>query len=834
LGLVSQEPQLFATTIAENIRFGKESATMDEIVAAARAANAHDFIAKLPSGYDTLVGEKGVQMSGGQKQRIAIARAIVKNPSVLLLDEATSALDTENERLVQEALDRMMTDRTTIVIAHRLATVKNADKIVVIKEGRVVEEGKHEELLALNGLYFHLVQKQTKAKEEEEPKELGAEPIVRADVVVRGGADEFPQASTDSLSPMLVHSPSGDPEKGAVKVEKDKPYPFSYTRLIRESRPEAAIIALGIAAACTNGSIMPIFAIIYSEIVATFQKPDPKDVKEGANFLAAMFVCLAVGAGVANVLQIFSFSTVGEKLTFRLRDYSFKSILRQDIGWFDHEKNGTGILTTKLATDATLVQGVTTQRVSLIFQNIATIVAGLVIAFVAGWKLSLVILACMPLVVISSSFQMKFMKGFSADSQSAYEKAGTVSTEAVGGIRTVASFTNEEKLLKMYSDKLEEPARLGVKKAHVSGIGFGASQFCMFAVNTLAFWYGGRLVDQREWKVSQKYIIEQCTKPSVTLPFAQCENQVYGLEGFAKMMRVFFAIIMMGMGLGQSSSFAPDAAKASAAASSIYEIIDRKSPIDPEQEGGARPKMVEGNIEFKNVHFAYPTRPNVQIFKGFNLTVPAGKTVALVGDSGGGKSTVISLLERFYDPAQGGILLDGTDIKTLDLKFLRSQISLVSQEPSLFSTTIAKNIAYGKDDATLEEIQAAAKMANCHSFITALPEGYNTLLGDKYTQLSGGQKQRVAIARALLCNPKVMLLDEATSALDSESEHLVQEALERVMEGRTTIVIAHRLSTIINADIIAVMKGGQIVELGNHQDLLAHGGIYTNLVKRQL
>lgn len=300
------------------------------------------------------------------------------------------------------------------------------------------------------------------------------------------------------------------------------------------------------------------------------------------------------------------------------------------------------------------------------------------------------------------------------------------------------------------------------------------------------------------------------------------------------MMRVFFAIIMSGMSLGQTSSFAPDAAKASAAASSIYEIIDRKSPIDPEQEGGLRPQVAEGHIEFRNVHFTYPLRKNVPIFQGLNLDVPPGKTLALVGDSGGGKSTVISLLERFYDPTQGEIFLDGTEIKSIDLRYLRSQICLVSQEPSLFSTTIAKNIAYGKEEATLEEIIEAAQKANCHNFITALPEGYNTRLGDKYTQLSGGQKQRVAIARAILCNPKVMLLDEATSALDSESEKLVQEALERVMKGRTTIVIAHRLSTIMDADVIVVMKGGQIVERGNHTELIAQGGIYTNLVQRQL
>eukprot|EP00026_Physarum_polycephalum_P002974 Phypoly_transcript_02983.p1 GENE.Phypoly_transcript_02983~~Phypoly_transcript_02983.p1 ORF type:complete len:546 (+),score=91.70 Phypoly_transcript_02983:923-2560(+) len=545
-----------------------------------------------------------------------------------------------------------------------------------------------------------------------------------------------------------------------------------------------------------------------------------------------MFVVLAFASGLSNFFQTFCFSVIGEKLTFRLRDYSFKSILRQNIGWFDEEKNATGVLATKLATDATLVQGVTTQRGALVFQNMATIIAGLVIAFTAGWKLSLVILACMPFFILSSSFETKFMKGFSADAKSAYESAGAVSTEAVGGIRTVASFTNETKLLAMYSARLDEPMRLAVRKAHVSGIGFGAAQFSMYAVNTLAFWYGARLVDAHEWKVSQATIDSQCAKS--TLPLDLCTNQVFALEGFKHMTKVFMAIFLSGMGLGQSSQMAPDAAKASTAASSIYELIDKQSPIDPEREGGIKLGKVEGHIEFRDVHFAYPTRRSVPVFQGFNLSVPAGKTLALVGDSGGGKSTVISLVERFYDPLQGNIFLDGTDIKTLDLKFLRSQICLVSQEPSLFSTTIANNIAYGKEDATMEEIEEAAKMANCHNFISSLPDGYRTLLGDKHTQLSGGQKQRVAIARAILCNPKVMLLDEATSALDAESEALVQEALERVMLGRTTIVIAHRLSTIRNADLIAVMKGGKIVELGSHSDLISRGGVYTNLVKRQL
>jgi ATP-binding cassette subfamily B (MDR/TAP) protein 1 len=825
LGLVSQEPQLFATTIAENIRYGKEDATLEEIIEASKAANAHDFISKLPAAYDTMVGEKGVQMSGGQKQRIAIARAIIKNPAVLLLDEATSALDTENERLVQQALDKMMVGRTTLVIAHRLATVRHADRIIVINQGRVAEEGNHDELMALSGLYTNLVQRQTMDQNKEGGAANTEQQAEKAKDIAAASSSKAAE-----ITSLKISVAGADIEQGSTELPKDGQYPVSLRRIYALNRPEAGWMAWGFLSACGNGAVMPIFALIYSEILKTFQQTDPNKVSDGANFLSVMFLVLACGAGFFNFWQIMGFTMIGEYLTFRLRDLSFRSILRQDIGFFDDPKNSTGILTTKLATDATLVQGLTTQRVSILVQNCATLIAGLVIAFVAGWKLSLVVLSCMPLVAISGKVQMSFLKGFSADSKGAYEKAGEVATEAVGGIRTIASFTNEEKIIQVYSSRLEGPTRLGIKRAHVSGIGFGVSQFIMFASNALAFWYGGKLVDDREWKAKPEDIAFYCTGAP---DMAQCQKIWDTVEGFGQMMKIFFAIIMSAMGLGQTASFAPDAAKASIAASGIFELIDRKSPIDPTIEGGSEPE-VRGDIEFRDIKFRYPARPTVPIFDGMNLRIPAGKTVALVGDSGGGKSTVISLLERFYDPLEGSVFVDGVDIKSINLKYWRSQIGLVSQEPTLFSTTIAKNIAYGDDKATMEQIEAAARQANCHDFISKLPEGYNTKLGDKYTQLSGGQKQRVAIARAILLNPKIMLLDEATSALDSESEKLVQSALETVMKGRTTIVIAHRLSTIKDADVIAVMKGGRVVELGSHDELLAMEGVYTNLVKRQL
>jgi ABC-type multidrug transport system fused ATPase/permease subunit len=312
--------------------------------------------------------------------------------------------------------------------------------------------------------------------------------------------------------------------------------------------------------------------------------------------------------------------------------------------------------------------------------------------------------------------------------------------------------------------------------------------------------------------------------------------------------------------LGQTMQLAPDFSKARTAAAAIFGLLDRRPLIDSSDEGGRKLATVEGRIVFRDVHFKYPNRPDVPVLRGLSLAVEPGKTLALVGGSGCGKSTVIALLERFYDPASGQVMVDGVDVRDLNLRWLREQIGLVGQEPILFATTILENIRYGKPDATLAEVEAAAREANAHAFVSELPEGYNTQVGEKGAQvrrarrchcvavprltcgalrwgdgqLSGGQKQRIAIARALVRNPRILLLDEATSALDSQSEKVVQEALDRARQGRASIVIAHRLSTIQDADQIAYVQEGVIAELGTHAELLAREGLYAAAVKNQV
>eukprot|EP01133_Synstelium_polycarpum_P018363 gene18363-21975_t len=816
IGLVSQEPVLFGVSIADNIRYGNENASMEDIIEASKTANAHDFISALPEGYNTQVGEKGVQMSGGQKQRIAIARAMIKNPRILLLDEATSALDAENEHLVQLAIDKLMVGRTTIVIAHRLTTVQGADLIAFVRGGAIVEQGTHHELLAKDGFYTSLVRRQQSSDEKEKKKITKAKQEEEIKITDDSSSSSVGDSSDESDGQQKSSS-GGVVRKRKLKKRSSTKAKIPVARIFKLNQSEWPYFALGCLGALMNGSIMPLFSVIFAEITKIFQDPDKNDIQRRAAIMALYFLLLAAGSGIANFFQVFSFTYIGEKLTYLLRRHSFRSIIRQDIGWFDLPENSTGVLTANLATDATLVQGMTSERLGLLLQNIVTIIIGLIIAFVGGWKLTLVVLATVPIIALAGKAEMDFMSGFSRENKEAFAKSGQVATEAIGGIRTISSFTSEDKVLDKFAHALHENNKIAIRKSNIAGFVYGLTQATMFLVWALGYYYGGKLVDEGEWHATDESVADTCKTGNefydhvVNGEMDLCIRGLNLIEGFRKVQLIFFAIVMSAMGIGNASAMAPDMAKASVATNAIFKLIDMVSRIDPFSKSGDRLPQIRGDIEFRNISFSYPARPNKQIFNDFSLSIPAGKKVALVGDSGGGKSTVISLLERFYNPAQGTVTLDGVDVATLDLNWLRSNIGLVGQEPFLFSGTIIDNIRYGKPDATLEEVIEAARAANAHTFIETLPETYNTQLGDKFCQLSGGQKQRVAIARAIIRNPRILLLDEATSALDSKSETIVQEALDNVMKGRTSIIIAHRLSTVIDADIIAVVKGGKVI-----------------------
>ncbi|GBL74148.1 Multidrug resistance protein 1 [Araneus ventricosus] len=793
IGIVSQEPILFSGSIAKNIEYGHENVTFSDIVAAAKMANAHDFITKLPQGYDTLVGERGAQLSGGQKQRIAIARALVRDPRILLLDEATSALDAESEAIVQEALDKAQEGRTTVVIAHRLSTIKTADVICAMENGEIKEQGTHEELMAKQGLYYQLVTNQIFT---DDGGPCSSEEARISD------AENFQSLKRKRSSlKTAIHLNHRQISSLQLDLEEEKvPLPSGF-QILKHSKREWKEIVIGSLASVVTGVIMPTYAVFYSEIFNTFSLSGAA-LKDSAFFWSMMFLVLAGSAALGHIFRTVGYAFAGENLTMRLRYQSFTNILRQDIAWFDDFRHTSGKLASRLATDIPLVKTAAGVRIGTVISAIVTLVASITIAFIFGWKLALALIIVVPILLVAGAVQMKTLKGNQKRDAELMSNASEVASEAIENIKTVQSLTLEERFYERYVSNLFKPFMENKKNARVYALAYAFSQAIMFFTYAAAFRLGALLVARNEMEAVDVY-------------------------------RVFFAMAFSAVSVGQWTSYLPDYAKAKLSAGLVFHLIKLVPNIDSSSKGGIRPE-VKGKIDFIDVKFRYPSRRNVQVLQGISLTINPGQTVALVGSSGCGKSTLIALLERFYDPEGGQILLDGFDIKTINLKHLRSQMALVSQEPVLFNCTIKENIIYGiEDKVSNSDIEAAARIANIHDFIIKLPQGYDTVVGERGTQLSGGQKQRIAIARALIRHPKILLLDEATSALDTESEKAVQDALDQARQGRTCLVIAHRLSTVQNADYIAVIDSGKIVEKGTHQELVNKKGIYYKLIKKQ-
>ncbi|XP_075968054.1 bile salt export pump [Anarhichas minor] len=812
IGIVEQEPTLFATTIADNIQFGRPGVTMEDIIQATKEANAYDFIMDLPQKLNTLVGEGGGQLSGGQKQRIAIARALIRNPRILLLDMATSALDNESEAVVQKALDKVCMGRTTISIAHRLSTIRNADVIIGFDHGRAVERGTQSELIERQGVFFTLVTLQnqgtsnTTKDENRDALEEDFDLKVRSRTSSKRGSCRLRSQSklsngtlSDSLT--ILSDKQFTTEKTCEDDTDEHIEPAPVQRILKYNQPEWPYMLLGSVGAAFNGSVNPIYAILFSQILGTFAISDLNEQTKQINEMCILFCIVAVISFFSQFLQGYAFAKSGELLTRRLRKLGFQAMLRQEIGWFDDPKNSPGALTTRLATDASMVKGATGSQIGMIVSSLTSIGASFIIAIYFSWKLTLVILCFLPLIGLCGVFQAKMLTGFANEDNKAMEAAGQVSSEALANIRTIAGLAKESSFVESYEQKLVLPFKFERKTANIYGLCFGFSQCVIFMAYAASFRYGGHLVMSE------------------------------GLQ-YMIVFRVITAVVTSGTSLGKASAFTPDYAKAKIAAARLFKLLDRVPKINISHADGEKWDDFRGKIEFLNCNFTYPTRPDVQVLNGLVVSVKPGQTLAFVGNSGCGKSTSVQLLERFYDPDEGRVLIDGRPSHTVNVPFLRSQIGIVSQEPVLFDFSIAENIQYGDNtcSVSMEAIVEAAKKAYLHDFVMTLPDKYETQVGAQGSQLSRGQKQRIAIARAIVRNPKVLLLDEATSALDTESEQIVQSALDEARKGRTCITIAHRLSTIQNADIIAVMSNGVVIEQDTHDNLMAKRGAYYKLV----
>ncbi|KAM5438481.1 putative ABC-type xenobiotic transporter [Microsporum ferrugineum] len=804
LAVVAQEPVLFSESIFENIALGlgQSSAVtsnlgeLEELVTrAAKTANAHEFISALPDGYQTRIGERGHGLSSGQKQRIAIARALIRDPTVLIFDEATSALDTTSEKAVQVALQSASRGRTTITIAHRLSTIRDADNIAVIEMGSIIEQGTHDELMRKRGIYAGLVQSQ-KIRD----KELIEETRVGISSSSKEGDRDVSHTAKSRDTGAKVE------ESDVAKIHQKKGSFFRNSVYVaRLNRCEGPFMMVGLVGCILAGCVVPASSVIFAKSVNTLSLSPASNLLHTMSWWSTMYVVLAAGGFIAWLTQGSCFAYASEKLSRRCREQLFRSLLRQELSFFDHTHHSTGSLANLLSSEVTSMTGLSGAVLGSIFTMISTLIGGIVLSNILAWKLALVCCATIPIILFCGWARVKTLGVFSAKMKEAHISSASCAAEAVSEARTIAAFGLEEHVLSKYNDILVGHIKRSTRPIIKASVYYSASQSFAFLCAALGFWYGGRLLGAYEYNLLQFFIC-------------------------------FAALISGSQSAGYVFSYAPDISKAKEACDTLRPLIGDGSHEPFKQHQTTKLSFSEqgGAIGFHGVSFNYPSRGQKRIFDNLTFTIQPGQFAAIVGPSGCGKSTILNLIERFFCPNSGYITFGGKDIATLDLDDYRYSISLVGQDSVLYNTTIRDNLTMGlRIKVSDEQLMAACRDANISEFILSLPDGLETVIGSRGQLLSGGQRQRLAIARALLRNPQILLLDEATSALDAKAEKLVQEALDKAVKGRTTIAVAHRLSTVRNADVIFVAGEDGMEEIGTHDELVARKGAYYRMVQMQ-
>lgn len=655
------------------------------------------------------LGDRGTQLSGGQKQRIALARAMIKNPKILLLDEPTSALDPESESVVQQAIDKISSGRTTIVIAHRLATVRNSDTIAVLDCGSVIEIGSHHQLMEKCGAYYNLIKLASEAVSKTSAQKAQKDPVevVHSSTYERYQAHDVSRSKSTNDISRSRYVKSTQEEKQADDEEKQKVAKvrkFKLSEIWKLQRPELAILLLGFTLGMHAGAILSAFPLVLGQALEFYFK-DSSEIKKQVGKLCLVIIGLGVGCILSMTGQQGFCGWAGTKLTMRVRDLFFRSILRQEPGWFDFEENSTGVLVSRLSIDCISFRSVLGDRFSVLLMGLSSGVVALVVCFLTEWRLTLLAAALTPFTLGASYVSLIINIGPRLDNN-AYAKASNIASGAVSNIRTVTTFSAQEQIVKSFDHALSEPKRKSVRRSQILGLTLGFSQGAMYGAYTLTLWFGAHLV---------------------------MENKA----SFGEVYKIFLILVLSSFSVGQLAGLAPDTSMAATAIPAVFDVINRRPLIGHNREKARKiERSKPWDIELKRVTFAYPARPEVIVLRDFYLKVKGGSMVALVGGSGSGKSTVIWLIQRFYDPNQGKVMIGGVDLREVDVKWLRRQTALVGQEPALFSGSIRENIAIGNRNASWAEIEDAAREAYVHKFVSGLPQGYETQVCAKLCKLS--------------------------------------------------------------------------------------------------
>ncbi|CAK9035219.1 unnamed protein product [Durusdinium trenchii] len=786
IGFVGQEPVLFATSAMKNLKMGDDNITDEVAIKAAQDAQIYNDLAKLPQQLDTFVGLAGNLLSGGQRQRVAIARALAKQPQILLLDEATSALDNESERMVQETLDSLQHNvdhnLTTISIAHRLTSIMASDVIYVMKGGTCCEQGSHEELMAQKSVYFTMANLQREPTDEEKQDHEAAVPVDEGAALMRAGTVAT-RMSADGT---------------AIVEEPQKQVNNVFCRLFQSARPDWAILPFLFLVVLCSSCATPFQAVFFNQGIVALFAPE---TSMGSLDTACFGLGLAGLAGGSAVLLQNSLATyLQESLSLRLRSKCFDTIIHLDIAFFDAPENQVGSLLISLERHMTRVAQMFGINLANTTGGVMTCLVCVIVSFFGSWVLALALLVMMPICTLLGIKVAVIAHTPSKTAEHAYAVAGQTTNEAATQIRTVRALGAEKQTLEILSDSLATLTQENVSSACLKGFSFGLSTVLIQVMYLAGFWLSAALIQ------SGGFVSEQ-------------------------VLLTLFCVVFGVMSVSVLAQYLPDSASGRVAVGEVFRLIDQDSKINSRKalKTGIE-SMGDGTIEFKDVSFWYPHRPEVKVLKNVSFTVKKGQSVALVGFSGSGKSSAIQLLQRFYDPQAGSILVGGRKLCDLKLSWWRQNVGLVSQEPLLFDISLEENVKYGYPQATSSQVRDAARIAHMDYAFNGDVK-WSDRVGLRGEKLSGGQKQRCALARALLRRPQVLLLDEATSALDSSSERLVQEAMQDARVGKTTITVAHRLSTIRNADQIFVLNGGKLLEQGTYSELLALDGSFTKLAR---